>query len=77
MGYGLHVLLIYKDGIRGMEYSYCWYIGMGYGLHVLLAYRDGIWLWTTATAGILGWDMGYGLKLLLVYWDYRIFSVKS
>ena len=52
MGYGLHVLLIYKDGIRGMEYSYCWYIGMGYGIWAM----DCMYCW------YIGMGYGYGLR---------------
>ena len=65
MGCGPPVVLVYRDRIWDMGYSYigmgmgyrvwgmdcmsCWNIGMGYGI------------WTTSAASILGWGMGYGL----------------
>ena len=70
---GLPVVLVYREGLWALGYSYigigmgyrlwhmdwlyCWYVGMGYGLLSLLADWDGVW------------DMGYGLPVLLVYRD--------
>ena len=65
MGCGLPVVLVYREGLWALGYSYigigmgyrlwhmdclyCWYVGMGYGI------------WAAVAASRLGRGMGYGL----------------
>ena len=77
MGCGLHVLLVYRDGIRAMDYSYCWYIGLGYGIQAMdysyIGMGMGYRLWVMDCMYYWYVDMGYGLQLYRDGWgvSYR------
>ena len=77
MGYGLHVLQVYRDGIWAIDYRYCWCIGLGYGIEAMdyryIGMGMGYRLWVMDCMYYWYVDMGYGLQLYRDGWgvSYR------